>query len=154
MTWRTSHAHHQNRLNPLYASFRLSSFCSWFCFLLRQLQNLVGHIPQPKAVRGADALAGVRDLTPPLRAGASPPSLLRHLRPPPSSPWLQWDTRKQPWFPRLYPPRRAAINPRERGCYRISHRKKQGGAAKARFSRAWRGLSPLRSVIVWPKWRL
>ena len=33
--------------------------------MVRQLQNLVGHIPQPKAVRGADALAGVRDLTPP-----------------------------------------------------------------------------------------
>ena len=45
--------------------------------MVRQLQNLVGHIPQPKAVRGADALAGVRDLTPPQRAGVSPPYRIR-----------------------------------------------------------------------------
>lgn len=36
-------------------------------------------------------------------ARASPPSLLRHLRPPPSSPWLQWDARRVSMVPSLIP---------------------------------------------------
>ena len=47
----------------------------------------------PHSIRGATKDA----------ARAGPPSLLRHLRPPPSSPWLQWDARRVTMVPSLIP---------------------------------------------------
>ncbi len=47
----------------------------------------------PHSIRGATKDA----------ARAGPPSLLRHLRPPPSSPWLQWNARRVSMVPSLIP---------------------------------------------------
>ena len=52
-------------------------------------------------------------------ARASPPSLLRHLRPPPSSPWLQWDARRVTMVPSLIPAPPSGDQPQ--GTRMLSH---------------------------------
>ena len=51
-----------------------------------------------------------------------------------------------PWFPRLYPPCQAAINPREQKHYRISRRNAQGEITKRAFYKGFAGSVPARLV--------
>ena len=77
------------------------------------------------------------------RRRAGPPSLLRHLRPPPSSPWLQWDARRVSMVPSLIPAPPDGDQPQ--GTRTLSHippQSARGRRKKTCFYGVFRGLSP------------